>query len=126
MTQCNRICRTPCQLAAVIAGLIIGVITVTVPFLLVAFGIGVVYLLALLPTVALMDRTERSYCRCDNLRVVLAGILGTILFAVILLAVGITATSVISAILAGLLAAFVTLIFVGTACLVRCIAGCER
>ena len=55
---------------------------------------------------------------------VLAGILGAILFSAILLAVGIVATSIVSAILVGLLVAALSLIFAGSACLVKCLAGC--
>lgn len=135
MTQSNCICRISCRLAAVIAALMLGVITaflqitgvitVTVPFLAVAFGAAAVYLLAVLLAAALTDRTEYRPCRCSALQTVLLGILGTLLFSVILLAVRVVATSVVSAILVGLLAAALTLTFAGTACLVRCLAGCE-
>ena len=54
----------------------------------------------------------------------LIGILGAILFAVVLLAVGIVATSVFNAILVGLLLFFFTLALTATACLVRCFAEC--
>lgn len=129
---CN--CRRDCTLLAVVAGLILGVvgaflqitgaIEVTPAFLWVAFGIGVVYLGVLLVSTALARRTENC-CRCRSLEAVLTGILGTILFAVVLLAVGITATSVVSAILVGLLVASLTLTFAGTACLVKCLADCD-
>lgn len=131
--SCN--CRRDCALTAAIASLIIGivaaflqitaVITVTTAFLWVALGIGVVYLAVLLVTTALARRAERKPCLCDTLSAVLTGILGTILFATVLLAVGITATSVVSAILVGLLVAFLALIFASSACLVKCLADCE-
>jgi len=41
-----------------------------------------------------------------------------------LLAVGIVATSAVSAILVGLTAGFFAMTVMGTACLVRCLAGC--
>jgi len=56
---------------------------------------------------------------------VLAGILGTVLFSLVILAVGIVATSVVSAILVGLLVAFFALIVTATACLIRCLADCD-
>lgn len=131
--NCN--CRTDCTLIAAVVSLIVGVvaaflqitavITLTPVFLWVALGVAVVYLAVLLLSTAVTRRAEARPCLCGKLETVLAGILGTILFAVILLAVGIVATSVVSAILVGLLAAFVTLTFAGTACLVRCIADCE-
>lgn len=131
----NCSCRRDCTLFAVIVSLVLGiigaflqitaVITVTPIFLVVALGIAVVYLAVLLITAVLTRRIEHRSCLCGSLDTVLAGILGTILFSVILLAVGITATSIISAILIGLLIAAVTLTFAGTACLVRCLTDCD-
>ena len=126
-------CRRDCVVRALIVSAIIGVltaflqitavITVTPAFLWVAFGIAVVYLGVLALATARTSRTEQGCCRALNS--VLAGILGTALFAVVLLAVGIVATSVISAILVGLLLFFLALILTGTACLIRCFADCE-
>ena len=131
--NCN--CRRDCTLLAVIAAVILGVvaaflqitavITVTSAFLWVALGIAVGYLGVLLVTTALSRRAECKPCVCNTLRTVLTGILGAILFSVILLAVGIVATSTISAILVGLLVASLTLLFAGSACLVLCLADCE-
>lgn len=130
MTFCNCNFRFSCTLAAIIASVIIGVvtaflqitgiITVTPVFLWVAFGVAVGYLGILLATAA-GRRTEGC---CPTVRTVLAGILGTILFSVILLAVGITATSVVSAILVGLLVLFAALTVTGSACFVRCVTDC--
>lgn len=131
--NCN--CKCSCTAAAVIAGVIVGVvaaflqitgvITVTTAFLWVVFGIAVVYLGVLLVAAALAGRCECSDCACPTLNTLLAGMLGTIFFAVVLLAVGITATSVVSAILVGLLLIFFTLIVAGSACYVRYLADCE-
>lgn len=135
MALFNCSCRRDCTLLAVIAAVILGVvaaflqitavITVTSAFLWVALGIAVGYLGVLLVTTALSRRTECKSCVCNALRTVLTGILGAILFSVILLAVGIVATSTISAILVGLLVASLTLLFAGSACLVLCLADCE-
>ena len=134
LLNCN--CRRDCTLLAVIASLLVGiiaaflqitgVITVAVPLLWVALGVGVVYLGALPIALALVRRPVCGDCLCSSLEAVLTGLLATILLAVILLAVGIVATSVTSAILVGLLAAALTLTFAGTACLVRCLAGCDN
>lgn len=128
---CNFKCN--CAAAAVIASVIIGiitaflqitaVITVTPVFLWVVFGIAIVYLGVLVVSAAL-TRTQPCHCLCTVLNVLLVGILGAILFAVILLAVGITATSVISAILVGLLVLFFSLMLTSSACLVRCLNDC--
>ena len=129
--SCN--CRVSCTAVAVVASVIIGVIaaflqiagvfTLAPVFLWVVFGIAVVYLGVLAVAAALARRGEDDGC-CQSLEGVLAGILGTILFAAILLAVGIVATSVISAILVGVLLFFFTLTLTGTACFVRCLFGC--
>lgn len=131
--NCN--CRCSCTVWAAIASAIIGVITaflqitgvitVTAAFLWVALGIAVVYLGVLVVAAALAGRTERSACRCSALNALLAGILGTILLALILLSVGIVATSVISAILVGLLLFFLSLTLTSSACYVRLLAECE-
>lgn len=135
MTQTNCICRISCRVAAIVAALVIGILTAflqitgvfgaTVPFLIVAFGVAAVYLLGVLLAVAMTGQTEYRFCRCSALRIVLIGILAALVLAVVLLVFGITATSIISAVLVGLLAAALTLIFAGTVCLVRCLADCE-
>lgn len=134
MTLFNCNGRCSCTAAAVIASVVIGVvtaflqvtavITVTPVFLWVVFGIAVVYLGVLAAAAALRRGTEQCGCLCSVLNALLIGILGTILFAAILLAVGIVATSVISAILIGLLLFFFTLTLASTACLVRCLYDC--
>lgn len=123
-------CKWSCQALAVAASVVIGIvtaflqitgiITVTVPFLWVTFGIAVGYL-ALLVFVTAVGRT----C-CGSPNVPLAGVLGTTLFSVILLAAGVTATSVISAIFSGLLLLFFSLIITGSACYVQCLSDCDE
>lgn len=123
-----------CTIRAIIASVIIGVIsaflqitaviTIAPAFLWVTFGIAIVYLGVLILAAALARRTELHTCICTSLTALLAGILGTILFAVILLAVGVIATSVISAILVGLLLLFFTLTVTSSACYIKCLADC--
>lgn len=132
LISCNSRCR--CTLAAIIASVIVGVvaaflqitgvITVAPVFLWVVFGIAVVYLGVLVVATALARRTEAAECVCSALNALLIGILGAILFAVVLLAVGIVATSVLSAILVGILLFFFTLTLASSACLVRSLASC--
>ena len=104
---------------------ITGAITVTPALLWAALAAAVVYLAVLTVVTGLAPVGGCKLCMRTALNTVLAGILGTVLFAVILLAVGIVATSVISAILVGLLAAAATLTLAGAACLVRCMSDCE-
>lgn len=133
MTCFNCNFKYSCTAAAVIASIIIGiittflqvtaVITVGTAFLWVAFGIAIGYLAVLIIATALERGAEEARCKSSALGTVLAGILGTAFFSVLLLAIGITATSVFSAILVGLLLTFLALIVTGSACLVKCLAG---
>lgn len=132
MSLCS--CKCNCTAAAVIVSVIVGVlaaflqitgvITVTPVFLWVVFGIAVGYLAVFILGPSLYGRGEPGICTCIALNAVLVGILGTILFALVLLAVGIVATSVVSAILVGVTLFFFALIISATACYVRSISGC--
>lgn len=131
---CN--CRCNCTAVSLVTSVIVGVIaaflqitgviTLTPMFLLVAAGIAVAYLGGLTLAALVDRRRERGRCICSGLNVLLVALLGTILLSAVLLAVGITATSVISAILVGLLIAFVTLAIAVSACLVRYLADCAE
>lgn len=127
MFGCN--CRCNCTLAAiflsVIAGVlgaflqITGVITVAPSFLWTVFGIAVAFLGVYLLTSFQCNCDNLRECECDTLNTALAGVLGTVLFALVLLSVGIVATSVVSAILVGLTIGFFALLLTATACFVR-------
>lgn len=133
MSMCNSHCSCPCTIGVVIASAILGivaaflqiagVITVSLIFPIVVLGIAVVYLGILAATSAICP-CEDERCRCSALNTVLAGILGSVLFSAVLLAVGIVATSVLSAILVGLVVFFGTLTLTATACYVRTQADC--
>lgn len=124
--------KNTCTLAAFVASIIIGivtaflqitgVITVTPVFLWVVFGIAIVYLAVLVLSAARIGGPNIGTCGRTALQAVLTGILGSVLVSVILLAVGVVATSVFSAILSGLLLFFFSLTVTGTACLVKCLA----
>ena len=131
--DCN--CRCRCSLTALIASLLLGVIAaflritgvlnLTTSFLWAAFIIAVVYLAALILPVAVAGKREACACLCTNLRAIIAGALGTILLALVLLLIDVAAASVIGAILAGVLIFFFALLFAGTACLIKCLADCR-
>ena len=133
--MCNCNCRFNCTLFAVISAAILGVIaaflqisgviTVSVAFLWVALGIGVVYLAGLLATSVLRRGSVAPNCLCRALDALLAGVLGTILLSLVLLAVGIVATSVLSAVLVGVLVFFLWLAVASAACYIRCAADCD-
>lgn len=131
MFHCDCNGRISCRVLAVIAGVILGVLAafaqISGAFVLGdmvltgALLVAVAYL-GLLPLSAAGCRARRC---CRNLTTVLVGLLGTILLAAILLAVGIVATSVLSAIAVGILVFFATLTLVGTACYAVCLADCD-
>lgn len=128
---CNCSGRPSCTGAAVIAAAIVGVLTaflqisgvvaIGAALIGVFFAIAVAYLAVLTVAAALARRAGAGCCR--SLNAVLAGILGTIGFALVLLVVDIAAASVIGAILTGALLFFFTLLLAATACYARCL--CE-
>lgn len=136
--NCNRNCncRCNCTAVAVVASIILGIlaaflqitgaITVAAAFLWVILGIAVVYLGVLVIANTLTRCTEQASCACSSLGAILVGIAGSILFSIILLAVGIIATSIVSAILVGLLVFFFFLTILATACYVRYLGNCSN
>lgn len=136
MSTINCNCETTCTVKALIASIIIGVIaaflritaviTVTPVFLWVLFGIAIVYLAVTLVSSALTGIRGTRRCTCTNLNTVLAGILGTVLTSAILLGITFAATSVIGAVITGLLLFFFSLTVISTACLAKCITGCAN
>lgn len=135
MTLFNCGCRCNCSTASAAAGAVIGVLTaflqitgviaIAPVFLWVAFAAAAVYLGVLVLAAAAAGRLDRESCVCTSLNTLLAGILGTILLAVVLLVVDIAAASVLGAVLAGLLVFFAVLTFAGTACFVRYLLNCR-
>lgn len=127
----NNNCTAVAVIASIVVGIITaflqitGVITVSTVFLWVVLGVAVVYLAVLLVTAALKGETSAFRCVCAALNAALVGVLGSVLFSVVLLAVGIVATSVTSAIIVGLLLLFASLILTSSACLVRCLFNCR-
>lgn len=130
MTNCNCYCKASCAGVSIVVSIIVGIIagmlrfmgtiTLTPAFLWVVFGIAVVYLgLSLFFT----DTTANS-CKCQTLPVYLIGILGTIFTSLVLLGIEFVATSVIGAIISGLLLGFFTLVITTAVCLIRCKINC--
>ena len=133
LLSCN--CRCRCTTAAILVSLIAGivaaflqitsVIAIAPLFLGIGFGVAALYLAILFLGAALRRRSEEGNCRCPALNAILIGILGTILFSLVLILVDVAAASVIGAILVGLLVFFFSLIFTATACLVRTLFDCQ-
>ena len=127
-TNCS--CKCSCTLLVLIASIIIGivaavlritaVITVTPAFLWTLFGISVGYLLLTqITSVFIRDCTE---CIRENLSATLLGALATALLSVVLLGVTFAATSIIGAILTGLLLFAFSFTLGSSACLTKCLA----
>lgn len=135
MSTSYRSCRTGCTVVAVVASLIIGIITaflritatvtLTPAFLWVLLGIAVVYLAVTLISAALF-REGCCESLCNIVSALLVGILGTVFLSVVLLAIEFVATSIIGAILTGALLFFFFLVVSSTACLVRCFFNCSE
>ena len=133
MSSCDCSCRNTCTTVAVIISAVIGVIaaflritaaiTVTSAFLWTVFGIAVVYLgVVLISSASINCCDKKSPCCLEtSLTVLLGAIIATILFAVVLLGVEFAATSIVGAVLTGLLLLSFFLTLTETACLVRCI-----
>ena len=121
-------CKNTCTSIAVVASLIVGVvaaflrfmavITVTSAFLWVTFGVAIVYL-AILLAEALFDSANNGACTAKTVDALLGGIVGTVLFSVVLLAIPFAATSIVGAIFTGALLFFFSLIVTASACLVK-------
>lgn len=129
---CNGGCRPGCTAVALIVAAIVGVLTaflqisgviaISAALVGVFFAIAVAYLAVVTVAAAL---ARRAGC-CQSLGTVLAGILGTIGFAVVLLVVDIAAASVFGALLAGALLFFVTLMLDAAACYAGCLCRSEQ
>ena len=104
---------------------ITGVLAVSTTVLWTALIIAVAYLAVLILSMALMGRKEACACLCTNLRALVAGALGTILFALVLLLIDVASASVIGAILVGLLLFVFALLLASSACLIKCLADCR-
>ena len=130
VTNCS--CRFNCTFWAIVASIAVGVVTafltimgmiaLTSAFLWVTLGIAVVYLAVGFATAASKQTTE---CCCSPLAAILIGVLGTALLSIVLLAISFPATSVLGAVLAGLLLFFLFLTLTATACYIRCLARCN-
>ncbi len=128
-------CRCNCTPLAIFASIIVGVIvaflqitaviTVIPAFLWAVFGIAIAYLAVLLIAGCTCGCQGLRECACEALDTALIGTLGSIASSLVLLAVGIVATSVVSAILVGITVGFLALLLTATACLVRGLFQCS-
>lgn len=126
----NRPCcsnRNDCLIIAVAASILIGIvtailsateiITLTPAFLWALLGVAVVYLLVTFVASSLR-RFDTPYCAKSLITAFIVGILGTILFSVLLLGLPIATASPAGVIFSGLLLASFALIVTSVSCLI--------
>ncbi len=127
-TKCN------CTGIAFVASLIIGIIAaflqitatiaLTPVILQSAIIIALSFLAITLLSVSLTKGATSCFSLCSVISTLLLGILGSILFAIILLVVDLAATSIVSAIFVGLLVFSFALLLTSVACLIKCSVRC--
>ncbi len=127
MSRPNCCLRNDCLVVAIISSIFIGIIagvlrataiiTITPAFLWVLLGIAVVYL-AIAFVASTLRRFDTPYSARSTVGAFIAGVLGTILFSIILLGIPFAVTSVVGAVLTALLLASFSLIITSVACLV--------
>lgn len=135
MTNMSCDCKGSCIGFAVIASVFIGIvvailqftciITLAPVFSWVVLGIAAVTLAIILGITA-FGSCQAMRCVRSVFSALITGILGALLTAFIILAVGF-ATGVIGAIFVGLMAAFISLVITTVVCLIRCLVrSCDQ
>ncbi len=129
-------CNDGCTILAIIASILIGVITafltitatitITPAITWVTFGIAIVYLAIAFALSPALRCSAVQNCICPKLTVLLTGIFGTILTSVILLGITFAATSIVGAIIAGALGFFFTLMITVIGCIIKCASLCTE
>lgn len=122
--------RCNCTLLSVVVSIAVGVIaavllftaviTVAPVFYWVALGISIGFLAIALATSLTACGCSAGRCRGSALGAFIVGALGAILTSLILLGVSFAATSVIGAIVFGVLLFFLSLLATSTACVIKC------
>lgn len=132
MTNCS--CRFSCTGVAAVISAIVGVVTalltvtgtITVaPLFFTVAAATAAGALVLLFLAAVFSRFGCSCCVQNSIAAVLIGIIGVLATAAILISVAFAATSILGAVITGLLLAFLSLIFVSYACIIRCLTDCD-
>ena len=133
MSNCK--CNCWCVILAISLSVIVGVVTaflqvtgtITVSYevLWTVFGIAVGLIGAFLLAASLTNGEARR-CLCSVITTLIIGALGTVLFSLVLLGIGIVATSILTAIFSGLIMLFFWLAITSAACAVRILAGCNH
>ena len=133
LLNCN--CRSNCVAVSIIFSVVVGIVTafltfaglvaVATPFAVAAAIVAVAYLAVLFVVASLMRDSYSTECTCTALNVLLFNIIATFIVALVLLNFAFAATSIIGAIVTGLLLLFLTGTITASACLIRCITRCN-
>ncbi len=132
--NCN--CRMDCTALGLVASLIAGIVTLILNitgtitvlplFAWIGFGIAVGILIVTFLATAFTDETRKEKgCICRTLSTLQFGALGTILSALVLLAVDFGGISIIGAIIYGAFVFFFVLLITALACLTKCFSACD-
>lgn len=133
-SKCNCNCTCNCTGIAIFAGIIAGiiagilyyatVITSTAAIAYAAFGVAVLgIIIAFLCASARIAGVQR--CICNNLPLLLIGVAGAFISAIIISSVTLNAGTVISAVLIGITVLFTILTLSAIICAIICISGCN-
>lgn len=130
-------CKSKCEcfvfslIASAVAGIITaflnfsGTIAVSQIILWVFFGVALGFLAVALVAGALANRKEFGSCICSSLTTLFVGVLGTVLFSLVLILVDIATGGLLGSVLTGLLFAFFALTVTSVACVIREFFGCR-
>lgn len=132
--NCN--CRVGCTVSGLIVSLIAGIVTLVLNitgtitvlplFLWIGFGVAIGLLIVTFGVAAFTDEGRREKgCICKALSTLQFGALGTILTALVLLAVDFGGITTIGAIIYGAFFFFFIFLLISVICLVRCYASCN-
>ena len=129
-------CRTKCDctLFAVIASVIAGIVATFLTFsgtlvipqfvLWILFGVALGFLGLSLVVSPFICKKESGFCLCTSLIAFFAGILGTVLFSLVLVLIDIAAGGILASVITGLLFGLFTLTITSTACIVKNLFDC--
>lgn len=135
LIDCNSKRRSACTLCSVLSSVIFGVVAAilrfrgliafTPAFFWVLLGASLMILAVLIAVAACGKHCRACKWKGRILNTLLAGILGTVLFSVLLLGIGYIKSTGLSAVLGGVLIAFFSLTVINTACLVKYLSLCK-
>ena len=136
LINCDRKCGCVCTSCSILSSIIFGIVAAILRFrglidfspvfLWSVLAVSVVVLVVVIAALAYGNQLRECKWKCAMLNTLLAGVLGTILFSVLLLGIVCIRSIGLYAVLGGLLIAFFSLAVTNTACLIKCLALCQK